>query len=423
MANALAGRILDKEVEKGRVNPTKVKRYWPGRAPDWAQDEDEEAVLSNQRRDQITAPVVVSKADPRLKRLAVADDSAGIEEVEHRRVRRKLEDDLEGLGVDGEGGEDELGDKEDEVVEDEAEMLNRRMALRQRLLEARENEKGLLPEEEEDEEDDDEEMESEWETDSDDEQLGRRLIKPVFVPKDERETIVEKEKLEEDEEREWEFRKAQLEERKKETKEIVMEKIRQEDAALRNRVELPKAAAEIDTDDENDVEKEFENWKKRELSRIKREKDEQELALKSAEEREMIKNMTEEELWERSTAKPAVNKGPKKKWKFLQKYWHKGAFFQGNPDDPRGTTNTPGIMLRDFSAPTGEDKVDKAILPKVMQVKNFGRSGRTKWTHLVNEDTTNFDHPWAINDAQRMKYNKKMAASEQTFTKPKKFKT
>lgn len=69
-------------------------------------------------------------------------------------------------------------------------------------------------------------------------------------------------------------------------------------------------------------------------------------------------------LWEQAP----INKGPKKKWRFLQKYWHKGSFFQDNPDETRGTTNTHEISLRDFSAPTGEDRVDKTTLPKVMQV-------------------------------------------------------
>ena len=81
------------------------------------------------------------------------------------------------------------------------------------------------------------------------------------------------------------------------------------------------------------------------------------------------------------------------------------------------------VFGRDFSDPTGEDKVDKSMLPKIMQVKKFGLSGRTKWTHLVNEDTTNFDDPWASKDKLRMKYNRRMAASEQEFQKPKKFKS
>jgi len=78
----------------------------------------------------------------------------------------------------------------------------------------------------------------------------------------------------------------------------------------------------------------------------------------------------------------------KNKRKFFQKYYHKGCFFQYNADDARQTTHTSSTFSRDFSAPTGEDNMNKAILPKVMQVRNFGRRGRTKWTHLVNEDTT-----------------------------------
>ncbi|KAF8048671.1 hypothetical protein N665_2444s0014 [Sinapis alba] len=103
----------------------------------------------------------------------------------------------------------------------------------------------------------------------------------------------------------------------------------------------------------------------------------------------------------------------------MQKYYHKGAFFQADPDDEAGSVGTDGIFQRDFSAPTGEDRLDKSILPKVMQVKHFGRSGRTKWTHLVNEDTTDWSNPWTSNDPLREKYNKKMAGMNGPIEKPK----
>ncbi|KAF5205266.1 Microfibrillar-associated protein-like protein [Thalictrum thalictroides] len=119
--------------------------------------------------------------------------------------------------------------------------------------------------------------------------------------------------------------------------------------------------------------------------------------------------MTTEErmVWEARNPKPLPP--PKQKWRFMQKYFHKGAFFQSDADDRAATAGSDGIFNRDFSAPTGEDKMNKTVLPKVMQVKHFGRSGRTKWTHLVNEDTTDWNNPWTYADNLRKKYDEKMA--------------
>ncbi|CAL9135700.1 unnamed protein product [Musa textilis] len=151
------------------------------------------------------------------------------------------------------------------------------------------------------------------------------MVKPVFIPKSQRDTIAERERLEEEERRLEEIVKKRLEERRVETRQI---------------------------------------------------------------------------------------------WRFMQKYYHKGAFFQSGADDHAATAGTDDIYRRDFSAPTGEDKMDKSILPKVMQVKHFGRSGRTKWTHLVNEDTTDWNAPWSMNGPLRSKYNAKMAGMNAPIEKP-----
>ena len=53
-----------------------------------------------------------------------------------------------------------------------------------------------------------------------------------------------------------------------------------------------------------------------------------------------------------------------------------------------------------------------------MQVKNFGRSGRTKYTHLVDQDTTQFDSPWTESTASMKFHNTKGGGMKQHFDRP-----
>ena len=88
-------------------------------------------------------------------------------------------------------------------------------------------------------------------------------------------------------------------------------------------------------------------------------------------------------------------KPEKAKWKFLQKYHHKGAFFMD--DDTLAKAGEGDVRNRATDGAVLEDKFDRAALPKVMQVKDFGFKGRTKYTHLSDQDTTFVDRDNPMN--------------------------
>ncbi|CAH8279424.1 unnamed protein product [Arabidopsis lyrata] len=56
--------IAVREKLRGKVGQTKVKRYWPGKAPEWAEEDKEEDVTMHK------VVVLDKKDDPRLRRLA-----------------------------------------------------------------------------------------------------------------------------------------------------------------------------------------------------------------------------------------------------------------------------------------------------------------------------------------------------------------
>lgn len=181
---------------------------------------------------------------------------------------------------------------------------------------------------------------------------------------------------------------------------IVEEKLREieeDEAANQKRDARTLEVMPDDTDDLED-EEEIQAWKQREFDRIMRFrlKEEQQLLVGDGEENhgqeeaEKLRRekMTDEELVKEN--EKLEKEGIRKKKQehvqgaFLQKYYHKGVFYL----DEDSVKTEDDIRNRDFHAPTEKDLVDKRTLPKIMQVREFGKRSQSKWTYLRNEDTT-----------------------------------
>lgn len=87
---------------------------------------------------------------------------------------------------------------------------------------------------------------------------------------------------------------------------------------------------DIDDTDGLDPEAEFEAWRIRELARIKRDKEAEAQREIEREEIERRRALPEEQRLKEDmeNAKRTRDEKPKGQQKFLQKYWHKGAFHQ-----------------------------------------------------------------------------------------------
>ena len=64
------------------------------------------------------------------------------------------------------------------------------------------------------------------------------------------------------------------------------------------------------------------------------------------------------------------------------------------------------VRRRDTDGAVLDDTFDKAAMPKVMQVKDFGVAGRTKYTHLADQDTTFVDKDNPMNGWLQRRHKK-----------------
>ncbi|TMW68825.1 hypothetical protein Poli38472_006293 [Pythium oligandrum] len=420
---------------KPKVDPTtKVRRYRAGQVPEFAAGYEEErgfvtpgqqvrgasklkaaSTSTSATRKRIEATVITSKDGSK-------EDSGS----RGRRSEKPLSEDES--SSDAAPTRNALDDSSSE--EDDDEIDRRRQAMRRKMMEKQQGEQTTEPARRvveakvvravvpaaqpsmarKEETESSGESGSEWETDSDESNEGEALMKPVFVPKKARETIKRQEELDAEEEKRRQKEEEKAQAKKLETRKLVAEELQREKEGEQTGdmtdTEMP------DDTDGLDPEQEYRDWELREMRRIKRDRDEREERRKEAEETLRRRNMTEEERKAEDEKLKKNAPKEKSKWKFMQKYYHKGAFYM----DDTSVREKEDVRKRDASGATLEDNFNKEMMPSVMQVKNFGKSGRTKYTHLAAEDTSKKDSLWGRNDAIREKFRSRLSGTRDLDT-------
>ncbi|KAI1907357.1 hypothetical protein LOZ12_003378 [Ophidiomyces ophidiicola] len=360
------------------ANPLKpAKRYRPGKAiveeKDSSEDDEEEAdeSLEEQRKDLDRPEKQQLKPAPPPKASSFPAKDAKQITSGVRDVKLQEEEDEEGF----------VTEEEDEGIA--APSITRPGNAQPRATSESAESSGSEEEESEDEE-----------SSSEDDAPTRKLLRPTFIKKNQRKEsatpgsgIAATSIVEEDE--------AEL--RKEKADAMIRNQLEKEAAARAAQKkswddddETGAGVEEVNIDDTDglDAAAELAAWRLRELKRVKREREAIETAEKEREEIERRRNLTAEERDHEDREFIARQKEEREasrgKAGFMQKYFHKGAFFQ--PDSEKH-----GLAERDLMGSRYVDEVqNREALPQYLQVRDMtrvGRKGKTKYKDLKTEDT------------------------------------
>jgi microfibrillar-associated protein 1 len=353
-------------------NRVKDFRYRPGKAE--VEDDEDEFESEEEEEDDATeapkpsAPAPKASTFPTQKKLAIdlskADQQKStVPEISTR--KQPDEADLEGFETasesEEEGGKDAEGSSEDE----------------------------------------EEEESSEEEDSSSDDEPKKPMLAPKFISKAQRmkqqnaQPVKSAEEIAAEEERR----------RKEKADEMLQAQMERDQAA---RAAGKKAwddedniEEEVDDTDGLDHEAEYAAWKLRELKRVRRDRLAIEEKEKEREEIERRRALTAEEREAEDKAYIEAQKDEqegKGKMAYMQKYFHKGAFFQGDEEQK-------AALNRDLAGARFEDETSsKEVLPEYMRIRDMsklGKKGRTKYSDLKSEDTGR----WGSFESKKKDYN------------------
>ncbi|ANB15577.1 microfibrillar-associated protein family protein [Sugiyamaella lignohabitans] len=383
--------------------PAKPRRYFPGRpiSGEEFEDEDEEDVQEDVDEDD-------EQEIEREQEAANFQNRDNIEQLSDT-VEVKKESEIQESIVEDESTEGEYVTEEEDVEEEEPEETvnikqepnnltdhikqdpDRAQFTTDESIKVKKEEKPDEQDEEEDSEGSSDSSGTEDESDESDSEDQVTLARPVFIRKNKRNQAAVS-KLTESNTATGPSKQHETAappqdtglkiNRKEETLKMIESTIRQERAE-----EAAKFASdnqgldEVDDTDDLDPVAEREAWKERELARLRRARQELEQEEAEKEEIENRRQMNERELTRQDQEKIEQErkaKSERHKAGYMQKYYHRGAFYQEDE-----------ILKRDFSEAVEDDYKDKSVLPKALQVRSgLGLKGRSKYRTLAEEDTT-----------------------------------
>jgi len=241
------------------------------------------------------------------------------------------------------------------------------------------------------EEDEGSEEESSEEESSSEDEAPRLMIKPKFISRAQRQAGAAGPSTEREAEAEAE---AEAERQKKAATDALVEEQIRKDIAARaagrkhwEDDDDEAGADEVDTEDDADSAAEHAAWKLRELKRVRRDRERIEARERELAEVERRRGLTEEERAAEDAAHLARQKEERDgrgKMAYMQKYFHRGAFFQ---DDAAAE----GVAGRDLmGARFADDVRNRELLPQALQMRDMarlGRKGASKYKDLRSEDT------------------------------------